>query len=119
MAETTVAATVTHQIHKVADYIDPGGGEWEIRECPTCGHRDRVCWEPFRCVTLERGDKAAAHVQFTMPTMAELRGMVGGDAFEEAVDQAMIDGGPLLSFGMGDQSRAVSIPGHFDNSVGN
>ena len=116
MAETTVTATVTHRIHTVADYIDLDGSEWQLRECPTCGHRDRVHWEPFKCVTLKRGDKSAAHVQFTVPTMAELRGMVGGDAFEDAVDQAMIDGEPLLSLGMGGQAGVVSIPGHFDNS---
>ena len=111
MAETTVAATETHRIHTVADYIDISGDEWKIRECPTCGHRDRVRWEPFRCVTLERGDRTAAHVQFTVPTMAEVRGMVGGDAFEAAVDQSMIDGEPLLSLGMGGQSAAVYPPG--------
>ena len=118
MAETTVTATVTHRIHTVADYIDLDGSEWEIRECPTCGHWDKVRWEPFRCVTLKRGDKSAAHVQFTVPTMRELQRLVGTDAFEDAVDQALVSGEPLLELGIGGQAGVVSIPGHFDNSGG-
>ena len=35
-----------------------GEDEWE---CPTCKHKVKVSWDPFRLKTLEPGDKNATH----------------------------------------------------------
>jgi len=112
----TIAPGTAHRIHVIAEYIDINGDEWQVRECPTCGHRDRIQDEPFRCVTLERGDPAATHVWFRVPTLPELRQMCG-DGFEAAADQALLEGKPLLSLGLAGERAEMWTLGMGLNSV--
>ena len=113
----TVKPGVTHRIvvyNTITDALT--GQEWEYRECPTCGHSDRFCWEPVACKTLERGTMPwASHVHVSIPTEDELRALArrhGMEAeFEAALRQAIVEGKPLLRFNLGGESAETWAKG--------
>ena len=111
-----VKPRTVHRIISLGVVIDTTGDQWEYRECPDCGHRDKIRWEPFRCVTLERGTMPwASHAQFRMPSEDDLRELARrqgrGPEFEAAVDKAILNNEPLLRLGIGGATAETRVRG--------
>ena len=104
MAETTIGVGA-HRMLCLGSQVDAlTGQEWDLFECPTCGHYERVQWHPHRRHTIRYGEGmitpedarefsvlagtpagraevqrrlscAPSHVYLRMPTVDDLREM--------------------------------------------
>ena len=59
MAETAVmlGQANAHRMLCIGSQVDAlTGQEWDLFECPTCGHQERVQWKPYKSQVLKYGE---------------------------------------------------------------